>query len=482
MRHALLRTLLPLALASSALAQGDVDYVLNVPIEDLGTLHLASGVITPPIAPQGVGALATPGEIYNNTCLPYGAAPCGIVFTNGVTLGQTRIDDGRLPSRTSPAPAAGVMDSYRVTSFQIGYCTTEDDPSIGGPGARIAILFWENYDGCINMSTAGAPTRTINLALPGTLTTGTNRCITVAINLVGGFEFSLKADADGSYQGMAADDKFGWGFQPTAITAGKTVSIIRAGAPAGTNACLVGDGTFYQNPGATVPGTGLDNDNTYWLQSAATTGNCFAGAATQANCAAQPGAVYGGYYLRLTADLDDCNANGRPDFDDIAGLFSNDLNANGIPDECDPPPAPVSFCTAGTSTNGCNATITSTGVARASASSGFTLNVANVEGQKQGLIFYSVTGQQAAPWGTGTSFLCVKAPTQRLPSQASGGSLGACDGSFSADWLAFMASTPNAIGNPLAAGRTFQAQAWYRDPPAPKTTNLSDGLEFILAP
>ena len=37
MRHALLRTLLPLALASSALAQGDVDYVLNVPIEDLGT-------------------------------------------------------------------------------------------------------------------------------------------------------------------------------------------------------------------------------------------------------------------------------------------------------------------------------------------------------------------------------------------------------------------------------------------------------------
>ncbi len=76
----------------------------------------------------------------------------------------------------------------------------------------------------------------------------------------------------------------------------------------------------------------------------------------------------------------------------------------------------------------------------------------------------------------------MKAPTQRLPSQASGGSLGACNDWFSADWLAFMASIPNAIGNPRAADRTFQAQTWYRDPSALKTTDLSDGLEFILTP
>ncbi len=248
------------------------------------------------------------------------------------------------------------MDSYRITSFQLGYC--------------------------INMATAGVPTRTINLARPGTLTTGTNRCITVATNLVGGFEFSLRADAGGIYQSLTADDKFGWGFQSTAITAGKTIAILRAGAPAGTNAGLIGDGTCYQDSGATVPGTGLDNDNTCWLQSAATTGTCFGGAATQANCAAQPSAVFGGYYLRITANFDACKAHGHPDFDDITGSFSNDLNANGIPDACDPPPAPVSFCTAGTSTNGCIATLTATGVARASATSGFTLNVAHVEGQK----------------------------------------------------------------------------------------------------
>ncbi|MBI5764279.1 MAG: hypothetical protein HZA51_12225 [Planctomycetes bacterium] len=37
----------------------------------------------------------------------------------------------------------------------------------------------------------------------------------------------------------------------------------------------------------------------------------------------------------------DCNANGTPDFQDVAGSASRDCNANGIPDECDlvaPPP------------------------------------------------------------------------------------------------------------------------------------------------
>jgi hypothetical protein len=28
----------------------------------------------------------------------------------------------------------------------------------------------------------------------------------------------------------------------------------------------------------------------------------------------------------------------------------------------------------------------------------------------------------------------------------------------------------------------IDAQAWFRDPPAPKTTNLSDGREFTVVP
>ena len=40
-----------------------------------------------------------------------------------------------------------------------------------------------------------------------------------------------------------------------------------------------------------------------------------------------------------------------------------------------------------------------------------------VEGQKQGLLFYGLQGGQAQPWGSGTSFLCVKSPTQRSTGQ-----------------------------------------------------------------
>ncbi|NUP95422.1 MAG: VCBS repeat-containing protein [Planctomycetaceae bacterium] len=144
---------------------------------------------------------------------------------------------------------------------------------------------------------------------------------------------------------------------------------------------------------------------------------------------------------------------------------------------------PVSYCTPGTTTNGCNATLSATGTPSATATSGFTLSVSNVEGQRQGLIFYSINGRNAAVWAIGnTSFLCVKAPTQRLPTLTSGGTNNSCTGSFSIDWQAWMATHPSALGQPLTTGQLFQAQCWFRDPPAPGTTNLSQGVEWQLCP
>jgi hypothetical protein len=108
---------------------------------------------------------------------------------------------------------------------------------------------------------------------------------------------------------------------------------------------------------------------------------------------------------------------------------------------------------------------------------------ANIEGQKQGLLFYGLSGQTALPWAAGsTSFFCVKSPTQRMGAQLSGGTTGACDGNLSQDWLAFVAANPGALGAPYSVGQVVDAQAWYRDPPAVKTTNLSNGLEFTLVP
>ncbi|MCY3003707.1 MAG: hypothetical protein NTV21_18065 [Planctomycetota bacterium] len=142
----------------------------------------------------------------------------------------------------------------------------------------------------------------------------------------------------------------------------------------------------------------------------------------------------------------------------------------------------VSYCTAGTNTAGCTGSISASGTASASASSGFTLSVNGVEGQRLGLIFYGLSGPAAQPWGTSSSFLCVKSPTQRMDTQDSGGSVGLCDGSYSQDWNAFLAAHPSALGSPRQAGQAVHAQAWFRDPPSPKTTHLSNALEFFICP
>lgn len=169
---------------------------------------------------------------------------------------------------------------------------------------------------------------------------------------------------------------------------------------------------------------------------------------------------------------------------DARNLVPNDSNADWdvFVRELWPPP-PTIYCTSSTSTSGCIPSIASSGAPSASASSGFTISVSQVEGQKSGLVFYGINGRLAAPWGMGsTSFLCVKPPTQRTPVQSTGGILFACDGALSLDFLAFMAANPAALGQPISAGQRYHAQAWYRDPAAPKTTNLSDALAFDLAP
>jgi hypothetical protein len=142
----------------------------------------------------------------------------------------------------------------------------------------------------------------------------------------------------------------------------------------------------------------------------------------------------------------------------------------------------VVYCTAGTTTNGCVPAISGTGSASASAGSGFTLSIADLEGQKSGLLFYGVTGAKAAPWGAGTSYLCVEAPLKRMSTQSSGGTVGACDGVFFEDWNAYIAAHPTALGQPFVGGETVWAQGWFRDPPAPKGTNLSDALVFQVLP
>ncbi len=187
--------------------------------------------------------------------------------------------------------------------------------------------------------------------------------------------------------------------------------------------------------------------------------------------------------------------NGAPDaiehFDDgsgaalwVGGTFGSDAAGNAALAKygCPLTSQGQAYCTAGTTTNGCVPWISGAGTASASAGSGFTISVAELEGQKSGLLFYGVSGAKVDPWGTGSSTLCVRAPTQRMNTQGSGGTAGACDGSLAQDWNVYVAAHASALGQPFVGGETVWAQAWFRDPPAPKTTNLSDGLVFLVAP
>jgi hypothetical protein len=178
----------------------------------------------------------------------------------------------------------------------------------------------------------------------------------------------------------------------------------------------------------------------------------------------------------------DCDLDGVGDACELASGSAVDTDTNGIPDNCEFG-AVVNYCTSGNSTHNCLATMSAVGTPSVSASSGFTLIASDVERNKSGLIFYGVTGTHSAPWyGASTSYLCVKSPTQRTPAADSGGPNGVCSGSLSVDFLDYIATHPGALGSPLSAGEVVWAQAWYRDPPAPKTTNLSNGLQFTLAP
>lgn len=140
------------------------------------------------------------------------------------------------------------------------------------------------------------------------------------------------------------------------------------------------------------------------------------------------------------------------------------------------------YCSSGTTSSGCVPSISASGTPRASASSGFTISVAAVQGQQSGLILYGLSGAKAAPWGTGTSFHCVKAPLERGPLADTGGTAGGCDGALAFDWNQFVSTHPSAVGVPFSGGETVCAQGWFRDPPSSKGTHFSNALSFIVCP
>jgi hypothetical protein len=145
---------------------------------------------------------------------------------------------------------------------------------------------------------------------------------------------------------------------------------------------------------------------------------------------------------------------------------------------------PVVYCTPpGSTMNGCIPTITASGSPNVAHSNPCSITVSNVEGQRSGIVFYGLAST-STPWCTlgGNSLLCVKSPTMRTGAQASGGTAGACDGTLVLDWNAFQLAHPSALGAPWVVGAKAYVQGWFRDPPACKTTFLSQGVELTYFP
>jgi glucose/arabinose dehydrogenase len=193
------------------------------------------------------------------------------------------------------------------------------------------------------------------------------------------------------------------------------------------------------------------------------------------------GGAGNGELFKIVPDTSiDCNANLVEDSCDIASGNSADCNSNGVPDECEN--LATSYCTAGSTANGCTATLSSTGVPSISSTSGFVVDAATVEGSKDGIFFYGFNGPQANNWGSGTSFQCVIPPVIRSPIMSGVGTNGACDGSFSLDLTGYWSTA--APSKVPSAGGQVNLQLWFRDPQntSNQTTSLSDGLEFTACP
>jgi|GEM_PF-3368078 len=168
-------------------------------------------------------------------------------YISAMADGNTYVDEGRVPSLTSVTPV-GTQDSYTITGFEIAYCTSEQDASFGGPGARFILGFYDKYGpGCAGLDETTPATVLIEVVgAPGSPTPGSTSCHFIFIDMAG-FEFCLSADGEGRFDG---EDLFGFSFQMLDAVSGAAGAMI-AGDPDN-----VSDDTVFTTGGAGV-GSGL---------------------------------------------------------------------------------------------------------------------------------------------------------------------------------------------------------------------------------
>jgi hypothetical protein len=171
----------------------------------------------------------------------------------------------------------------------------------------------------------------------------------------------------------------------------------------------------------------------------------------------------------------------------LPGVFSSSVNDQAIYHQRltsqSGPIGPIPYCTPGTTTSGCAGQVSASDNPSVGGATPCQIAITGLEGQKTGIVFYGLSSLTQS-WCSlgGSSTLCVKAPTMRTGVQFTGGTSGQCDGQLALDWDAFQSSNPGALGAPWSAGDKAFVQGWFRDPPACKTTFLSEALDITYAP
>jgi len=452
---------------------------ISVPIEDAGVFDWENKRWMPEWeANQLRASLMT---VYNNTCTWTGGN-----FYDTVSSCVTLFDEGRIPGGVGGNAPAGATTDNRIDSFEIAYCTKAASGTVD-----VKIGFYENWSGCLQ-NLGGVPYTTplssnatayfdfgqaSGFPLPGDPSPGGAFFCTRVTIALGNNAFCMLSDGEGFYDNIARLDSFAWSFQnnTTGPASQAVVAPIRAGdpslsAPSGCtyNVPCGSDNspwlTFSTNPNPC--GHGLGTEDRWWHNIDGDTWN------DTTNTGCTNGALPNGtgcYFF-----------GGYP-----ANSFASWWLKLGSVGSCAGCASTVtSYCTAGTTTNNCTPQMSLNGVASASSNQPALLTATAVEGQKTGLIFVAYQ-QQALPWAPGSSsFFCVKSPSVRLPpAQNSGGTLGQCNGMIAADINAYVqASNGVLLGQPVVAGLAFNAQGWFRDPPAVKSTNLTNAINVTFCP
>ena len=266
---------------------------ITAPVKDRGVYSLATGTWSP----VATSAAAASRVLYNNT------APSGYFF-GGAAAGFGLVDEGRIPSTTSPG-IVGTADKYTVDCYQIAYCSADTN------AIDHATVFFKSLPPCSDVDLPAVEVAAGFLAtgLPSGTATGGINCWILSFDLSNTtLTFCLHGDGDGAFDNDANLDSFGWLANFPTNTAGQTIGPLINGNCAGTGGAVsnppMGFGTAFAGVPCASNATGLGTSDFFWIDDNGgalalnANGGCFffGGCNNQMGAAANP---WGGFWLKV---------------------------------------------------------------------------------------------------------------------------------------------------------------------------------------